>query len=224
MHPERVEQSGPKQATNTVPTGEGDSADGTGGAGGATGPPVDPPLGSGRPEHRHGVRGLFPLSIRSSLVVVVLIPLVIVVVLASTLVVHQASARSQAVRARQSSLVLDSLLQARVAIYDEYIPSAARVAASLYGISLDQVDKLLGVNFQANLAAARKAVDGQAIFKPGGVLASDHRSLELERARVDHGTVTLAKVQSFFGTMGVSIDTRWQQTFDNLKRDDASTS
>jgi diguanylate cyclase (GGDEF)-like protein len=162
------------------------------------------------------------LSIGSSLAVVVTIPLVIIVVLASTLVIHQASARHQAVTARQSSLVLDSLLRARVDIYNEYIPSAALVAAKLYGISEARVDSLLGVNFQANLITTRRTDDHLAAFETGGALAADYRALLVERGKVNHGTVSLAQVQSFFNGMGVSIDARWQRTFDALVSGDAS--
>ena len=61
---------------------------------------------------RHRWR-LFPLSIRTSLVALVFLPLAIAVGLASTVVANQSSVRGQALMARQSSLVLNSLLRAR---------------------------------------------------------------------------------------------------------------
>ena len=50
-------------------------------------------------------------SIWVSLAIVALIPLVVAVVISSTVVLTQVSSRRQAVSARQSSLVLDSLLR-----------------------------------------------------------------------------------------------------------------
>ena len=220
MHPERVDQSGPKPSANTIPTEQGAGGGTVLGGPGATAPGGDGPHG---PHRRHRLRGLFPLSIRFSLVLVVTVPLAIIVILASTVVAHQASQRQQADTARQSSLLLDSLLRARVDIYDEYIPSGALVAASLYHVSELEVDELLGVNFQANLVTTRRAVDQQAVFRPGGILAADYRSLLVERRKVDKGTTTLFQVQSFFNTMGNAIDARWQRTFDELVRANTST-
>ncbi len=100
---------------------------------------------SNRPGSHHPGRGLFPLSIRSSLVVVVLIPLAMAVGLASTVVLGQWSTRHHALMAQRSSLVLDSLLQDRVAVYDEYVPTAAILAGRVNHLSPTTLDGLLGV-------------------------------------------------------------------------------
>ena len=71
-------------------------------------------FGSDAEAPRHLGRRLFPLSIRTSFVVILFVPLLIVLVVSSTVVAHQLSARSQAESARQSSLTLDTLLRARV--------------------------------------------------------------------------------------------------------------
>ena len=55
-----------------------------------------------------------------------------------------------------------------MAVYDEYVPTAAILAATEYHISPATLDSLLGVNFQADLTTARRAIDGLAAFRPGG--------------------------------------------------------
>jgi diguanylate cyclase (GGDEF)-like protein len=157
------------------------------------------------------------------LVLVVLIPLVIAAGLASTVVVHQTSARRQADTARQSSLVLDSLLRARVDVYAEYVPSAAILAVSTYHISIAQIDALLGVNFQANLISARRAVDRQPIFQPTGALAANYAQLVSLRRAINRGQATPDQVETFFNQLGTTIDKRWQKTFAGLVNDGQST-
>jgi diguanylate cyclase (GGDEF)-like protein len=169
------------------------------------------PAGAHRPR-----QGLFPLSIHTSLVIVVLIPLMIAAGLASSVVLHQTSARRQAVTARQSSLVLDSLLRARVDVYAEYVPSAAILAVTTYDISIQQIDALLGVNFQANLVSARKAIDRQPIFRPTGALAANYAELVTLRHAIDGGRATPDEVETFFNRLGSTIDARWKSTFATL--------
>jgi diguanylate cyclase (GGDEF)-like protein len=176
-----------------------------------------------RPEARRARQRIFPLSIQTSLVIVVLIPLMIAAGLASTFVLHQTSARRQAVTARQSSLVLDSLLRARVDVYAEYVPSAALLAVTTYHISIEQIDALLGVNFQANLVGARKAIDQLPIFRPTGALATDYAELVTLRQAIDQGRATPDEVESFFNRLGSTIDTRWRNTFATLVDDSESS-
>jgi diguanylate cyclase (GGDEF)-like protein len=169
-----------------------------------------------RPGRHHPGRGLFPLSIRSSLVVVVLIPMAMAVGLATSVVLGQSSTRSQALRTEESSLVLDSLIRARVAVYDEYVPTAAILAATEYHISPATLDSLLGVNFQADLTTARRAIDGLAAFKPGGPFATDYPGLVALRRSADRGTASPKEVETFFNDLGSTIDARWESKFDQL--------
>ena len=110
---------------------------------------------------------LFPLSIRTSFVVILLVPLLIVMGVSSTVVARQLSTRRQAESASQSSLTLDALLRARVDLYDEYIPSQAIVVARSYQVTPAALNSLLGVNVEAELLAARRAVDRQLPFVAG---------------------------------------------------------
>jgi diguanylate cyclase (GGDEF)-like protein len=136
--------------------------------------------------------------------------------LASSVVLHQSTIRHQALMARQSSLILDSLLRDRADVYAEYVPTLAIAAAKAHGLSGSQLDKLLGVDFQADLGTARRLVDEQPIFQSKGLLAADHRHLVALRRTIDHGTASADEIEAFFNGLGATIDARWQKTFDLL--------
>src|ERR1700683_2987405 len=77
------------------------------------------------PSH-HGYcrpRRFFPLSLGASRVLVVLAPIAATFGFASTTAISRWSSRNEAVTARKATLELDSLIQARAAINDEYVPS-----------------------------------------------------------------------------------------------------
>ena len=141
-------------------------------------------------------------SLWVSLVIVALIPLVVALVISSTVVFTQVSSRRQAVSARQSSLVLDSLLRARVSIYQEYVASAAIVAAQANHLTVAQLDALLGTNFPAELARARRQVNSQAAFGPRGEFASSYAQLVALRKTVDQKTATPLGVETYFNESG----------------------
>jgi len=166
---------------------------------------------------------LFPLSIRTSFVVILLVPLLIVMGVSSTVVARQLSTRRQAVSARQSSLTLDALLRARVDLYDEYIPSQAIVVARAYRVSPTTLNSLLGVNVQAELVAARRVVDRQKLFGSTGAFHSDYAQLTQLRRAIDHATASGTEVAGLFNHIGSEVTDQWQETFNNLSYADASS-
>jgi len=173
----------------------------------------------GRPK-----RKIFPLSIRASLAIIMLIPIAVALGLASKEVASQASRREEAITVRQSSLVLDSLLLARIDVYAEYVPSAAILAARANHLSPAALDSLLGINFQADLVKARKLLDQQAVFGPNGAFAAIHRQLLTVRRGVDSGAATQDSVQAFFSNLGNTIDAAWIRTFNALQSTRSSDS
>ena len=168
------------------------------------------------------VSRLFPLSIRTSFVVILLVPLLIVMGVSSTVVAHQLSTRSQAESARQSSLTLDALLRARVDLYDEYIPSQAIVVGRAYQVSPATLNSLLGFNVKAELVAARRAVDRQIVFGASGAFHTEHTQLAQLRRAIDHATASGSEVAALFNRIASEITDQWQDTFDNLSYADAS--
>ncbi len=168
------------------------------------------------------LRGLFPLSIRTSLIVVLLVPLLIAVGLASTLVAHQLSIRHQAVTAHQSTLTLDSLLLARVDIYAEFIPSQAIVEGRAYHISSAELDSLLGVDVETDLIDSRKTVDDQAGFGPTGPFHNAYLQIVRLRRSIDQGTASSTEVAGVFNGVGSRIEADWMSTFAHQSESSAS--
>jgi diguanylate cyclase (GGDEF)-like protein len=145
-----------------------------------------------------------------------LVPLAAATALSTTVIVNQLSSRHEAVATRQSSLDLDSILQARVDIYAEYIPSQSIVTSRAYGVSPATLDSLLGRNVQTELVAARRTVDHDATFGPHGPFHSEYSRLVGMRRAIDAVTATPAAVTSVFNQIDAAIDSRWQNTFNRV--------
>jgi diguanylate cyclase (GGDEF)-like protein len=155
-------------------------------------------------------------------VALVFLPLAIAVGLASTVVANQSSVRGQAVTARRSSLVLNSLLRARIDVYAEYVASASIVAAQAYDVSAAELDTLLGVNVQATLVDARHTVDQQKVFGPKGAFAPEYAELLVLRRAITRDSASTPEVESFFNGFGSTIDARWDDVFDSLSKSSQS--
>ena len=172
---------------------------------------------------RHFRNRLFPLSIRTSFVIILLVPLLIVLAFSSTMVARQLSTRHQAESAHQSSLTLDALVRARVDLYDEYIPSQAIVVARAYNVSPAVLNSLLGVDVQTELVDTRRAVDRQAVFGPGGAFHTEYVQLALLRSAVDGATASASEVSALFNSIGSAITDQWQTTFNHLSETNAGS-
>jgi diguanylate cyclase (GGDEF)-like protein len=161
-------------------------------------------------------RWLTRLSIRALLVVVMLVPLAVAVTLASTVMVHQLGSRNVAIATRQSSLDLDALLQARVSVYAEYVPSQSIATSRAYGVTTATLDGLLGVNVQSELIAFRRLVDRQAAFAPNGAFRTQYLQLVKLRRSLDAGTATPVEVTALFNRFDSAIENRWLDTFNHV--------
>lgn len=161
-------------------------------------------------------RRVLPLSLRASLVLVVLAPIAATVGFASTTAVARWSSRSQAVTVHNATLELDSFMRARAAVADEYVPTAAIVYAAAYHVSPVALESLLGIDFEAELAAARRTVDQQTVLRTTPSLAGDYNELLSLRRSEAQGKVSFAEVQGFFGKFGSAIDARWMTSFGTL--------
>ena len=84
------------------------------------------------------------LSIRASLVVIILIPLTVATGLAATVVLNQSSTRQRSLMTRESSLALDTLVREHADLSAEYVPTMAIVATRanhISGAALDASDR-----------------------------------------------------------------------------------
>jgi diguanylate cyclase (GGDEF)-like protein len=174
-------------------------------------------------EPQRSRRWFRPPSIRASLAIGALIPLIVAVGISSVVVLSQSSSRRQAVSAAQSSRGLDSLLRARVSVYEEYVPSAAIVAAQANHITEAQLDNLLHTDFQADLVKARRQVNALGVPGPKGQFGDTRAQLDALRHGVDQKTATPLQVETFFNALGSRIDDQWNGTFDQLLSNSQST-
>jgi diguanylate cyclase (GGDEF)-like protein len=169
--------------------------------------------------NRRGLRKRFlPLSLRASLVLILLAPIAATVGFASATAVGRWSSRNEAVTARTATLELDALMTARAAIADEDVPTAAIVYAAAYHVSPAVLDSLLGIDFEAELAAARQMVDRQTVLRTTPSLEGDYAELMSLRSAEAQGKVSYAAVQAFFGKFGSAVDASWLSSFATLSR------
>lgn len=173
--------------------------------------------GRDRPKRR-----VFPLGIRMSLVIAVLMPITGGLALASSVVAQQVSRRDRAITVRHTTLTLDAILQARIDIYAEYVPSAAIVAGRSNHLSEAQLHALLGVDLEQNLQRARKVVDQQPVLGAKGTFGIDRPLLLTLRRDINDGTASSAQVESFFNVLGTHIDTTWMRLFSDLQSERTS--
>ena len=103
-----------------------------------------------------------------------------------------------------------------MAVYDEYVPSEALVAAHAYGVSEAKLNKYLGIDVQATLVTARQAIDRLPAFVPGGIFAADLTTLVALRQQIDTYQVSALEVQTAFSTIASRIDAQWLTTFDAM--------
>src|SRR5580658_8779130 len=167
---------------------------------------------------RRAYHRVFPLSLRASLVLVVLIPTATAVGFAATTASGAWSRHSQAVSARNATLELDSLVRARAAIQDEYVPSAAIVYAAAYHVSPASLDTLLGIDFVAELATARRTVDQQVVLRSNALLNADFGSLMSLRVAETKGTASYAALSSLFVKFGEDVDSQWLSSVSLLSK------
>lgn len=169
----------------------------------------------GSPAHRLRLRAS-RLGIRTFLLSMVLLPILATAGLGSSTAISKWSDRERSIRTQSAALRLGALMQARAAITDEYVPSAAIVYASARGVSLGHLDRLLRINFADELAGARKLVDSQAILSTAPTLASDGSSLRRLRSEVDARSASFGDVQSVFSRLAADIGALWTTDYSAL--------
>jgi len=168
-------------------------------------------------------RHLAPLSLRTLLILVVLAPMAAAAGFASSTAVATWSSSHEASVARSATLELDSLMRARAAIQDEHVLTGAIVYAAAYHMTPAEVGSLLGINLEAELVTARQAVDRQSVLRSTPLLTADYDKLLALRRAEALGKVTVAEVESFFGSFSSTIDGRWLSAFGSLSKGAAAS-
>ncbi|MHB1508090.1 MAG: GGDEF domain-containing protein [Acidimicrobiales bacterium] len=146
----------------------------------------------------------------------VLLPIIVIVVLGASTAAGKWTQREHAIRTRSDAVVLQSLMQARAALTDEFVPTAAIVYAGMHGINVSALDTLLGIDFATELLRARTLVDNQSIFATTPKLRAERAALSALRIRVDARSASLIDVQTVFDRIATDLDPLWTHAFSML--------
>ncbi len=168
------------------------------------------------PSARSPLRRASRFGVRTFLLSMVLLPIVVIVVLGASTAASKWTQRGRAIGTRADAVALQSLMQARAALTDEFVPSAAIVYAAAHGIRVSTLDKLLGIDFATEMRRARTVVDRQSILTTTPKLRAERAALFALRARVDAGSASLVDVQTVFHRLAADLDPLWSQAFSML--------
>jgi diguanylate cyclase (GGDEF)-like protein len=167
---------------------------------------------SARVQSRHAPR----LGIRSSLLLMVLVPTLATAALAASAAVGKWVQRDQSVQIRSATLQLDALMKARAAVTDEYVPAAAIIYAKGRGLTINELGKVLDIDFASDLAGAQRLVGQQAILHDNPILVGDYGALQALQVDIKSETPTYAQVQTVFSNLTNAIDSEWIALFNRL--------
>lgn len=163
----------------------------------------------GRP--RRTTAALRRLRVSTLLVLVALLPVIgmLVVVAVSSARLereHQAAARVQAVTAEMVRLI-----DARTAIGEEEVASTLLAIGAELGITPAQLEATFGLDFQAQLAAARARVDADPELQRRPRLSRALLNLIELRPRVDAGDITVSELLGATQTARGELELLWSE-------------
>ena len=146
----------------------------------------------------------------------VLLPIIVIIILGAFTAARKWTQRELAIGTRSDAVALQSLMQARAALTDEFVPTAAIVYAATHGITVTTLDTLLGIDFATELLRARTLVDSQTILTTTPKLRAERAALSTLRARVDARSASLVDVQTVFDRIATDLDPLWSHDFSML--------
>ncbi|MGA2211326.1 MAG: diguanylate cyclase [Acidimicrobiales bacterium] len=156
------------------------------------------------------------LGIRSSLLMMVLVPTLATAALAASAAVGKWVQRDQSVQTRSATLELDALMSARAAVTDEYVPAAAIIYAKGRGLTISELSKVLDIDFASDLTNSQRLVRQQTILQTSPKLTADYGALQALQAHINSETATYAQIQAVFGRLTSAIDDEWIARFNQL--------
>lgn len=162
------------------------------------------------------------LSVRVLLLLVVLIPTGGMILMASVAASRAASERDDAARLEQSVARLEAIIDARAAIADEEVLSSVIAIAADLGVGAAEVGELYGVDYVAELAAARAEVDADGMLGREAAVAESVAELRSVRAALDAGTAGFAELSPVIGTVRANLDLVWSQEYGRQAGTDGS--
>lgn len=156
------------------------------------------------------------------LVLLVLIPTLGMGIMAYVTAQRANSERSAAQRLRRDTDQLLATIEARTAIADEEVATSVIAIAASAGASPEDLAEIYGIDFAAQLADARAAVDSSEVLATDPDLTPLMRLLTDLRPMVDAGTATAAEVRATTWQLAVGIDAEWDQLLDRRAEERAA--
>jgi diguanylate cyclase (GGDEF)-like protein len=130
---------------------------------------------------------------------------------------HEAS-RHEALDAQNTSRVLDSIIEARIALSREEMATLAIVYAGEFGIGENKLDSFMQINFKAELTTARAAVNAQKVFRGSGEFAQYYTQLVVLRTAVDAGKSSFDQVLTVIQRIESVMDERFSDASDAMAK------
>jgi diguanylate cyclase (GGDEF)-like protein len=155
------------------------------------------------------------LRVRSLLLLVALVPTLGLVALATSGAATSRSTREDALAVEADTRGLVATVEARVAIANEQIISTILTTAGGFGASAEEVSAFFGVDYPAQLANARAAVDANPILQDH---ADELAGLTEVRTSIDAGQADFSEADAVFTHATTVIDAMWSERFDHLER------
>ncbi len=152
------------------------------------------------------------------LTLLLLIPLTTLAAVTGSAALNGGRAARDAAGVQATAARLADLMTARVAIVDEYIPTAALAQAADFHMSSAQIRDMFGVDYASQLAGARRVVDANLILRTNSRLDADLDRLRQLRSAFDGGHSHGADVAAVFTGLTADIDGIWSTDFGQLRR------
>ncbi len=149
-------------------------------------------------------------GIAGVLAFVVLIPTAGMTLLAASTAVARWSDHRTSAAIRGHAINLQLLMKARAAVTDETVASSALARAAELGISAARLTTALGIDYTANMRAARAAVDASQTLHAFPDLVADLARVDALRLQIDAGRAAFAVVQATFNQFSADVDLHWQ--------------
>ena len=165
--------------------------------------------------HRRG-RGL---RLRTAVVLAVLVPTIGMVALAAVSAGEAQSRRNAADRLDRDARTLVRIVQARSALVDEETDSWVLAIGSGFGASPEVLTQLFGIDFAAQLDAARATVDADPFLGSSPQLTADLAQIAAVRADIDAGRAAFDTVRAAFGALIADVDQVWTTQFAAVSTD-----
>lgn len=162
------------------------------------------------------------LRVRTLIVLVVLVPTMGLVAQASISAAGSWSTRQTARQLESDANALATLTDARAALAAEEIPSSALAVAFELGVGADELSELYDVDFAAELAEARTAVDADPAITTSPALAPRYEELQELRTDIDGRSAQFGEINEHFSAFADDVEELWFDQFDQLERSTAA--